>query len=110
MTDIVKRITHVYKKPNENDTTLSGQLNILNKDVSLFMGQLDDVNIAANRVKKNTIDRMAVHETKQQLQTEQIDAMKKQIKTLKEIIRLMYDALDKQSPGNFIEATPAQSQ
>eukprot|EP00971_Amphidinium_carterae_P250295 4968615-Amphidinium_carterae.1 len=66
------------------------------------MGQLDDVKIAADRVKKwkkNTIDRMAVYETKQQLQSEQIDAMKKQIKTLEKIIRLMYDALDKQSPG-----------
>eukprot|EP00971_Amphidinium_carterae_P311886 6199544-Amphidinium_carterae.1 len=63
------------------------------------MGQLDDVKVAADRVKKNTIERMAIYETKQQLQTEQIVAMKKQIKTLEDIICLMYDALDKQTPG-----------
>eukprot|EP00971_Amphidinium_carterae_P015679 309385-Amphidinium_carterae.1 len=32
MTDIVKRITHVYDKLNENDTNLGGQLNILKED------------------------------------------------------------------------------
>eukprot|EP00971_Amphidinium_carterae_P238503 4734685-Amphidinium_carterae.1 len=88
MTDIIKRITHVYEKLNENDTTLGGQLNILKEDVNLFMSQLDDVKIAADHVKKKTIERMAEYETQQQQQKEQIDALKKQIKTLEDIIRL----------------------
>eukprot|EP00971_Amphidinium_carterae_P278687 5532206-Amphidinium_carterae.1 len=73
------------------------------------MGQLDDVKAAADHVKKATIERMAAYKTQQQYHTEQIDAMKKQIKTLEEIIRLMYDALDKQTPGTSSEATPAHS-
>eukprot|EP00971_Amphidinium_carterae_P311821 6198003-Amphidinium_carterae.1 len=109
MTEIVKRITHVYEKLNENDTTLGGQLNILKEDVNLFMGQLDDVKAAADNLKTKTIERMAAYELKQQLHTEQIDAIKKQIKTLEDIIRLMYDALDKQTTGTSSEATPAQS-
>eukprot|EP00971_Amphidinium_carterae_P214001 4246943-Amphidinium_carterae.1 len=109
MADIVKRITHVYDKLNENDTNLSGQLNILKEDVSLFIGQINDVKAAADNLMKKTIERMAIYETKQELHTEQIEAMKKQIKTLEDIIRLMYDALDKQTPGTSSEAAPVKS-
>eukprot|EP00971_Amphidinium_carterae_P166875 3307042-Amphidinium_carterae.1 len=108
MTDIVKRITHVYERLNENDTNLGGQLNILKEDVKLFMAQLDDVQIAADHVKNQTIERMAVYETQQQQQKEQIEALKKQIKTLK-TIRLMFDAMEKQSPDTSSAATPVQS-
>eukprot|EP00971_Amphidinium_carterae_P335889 6471978-Amphidinium_carterae.1 len=109
MTDIVKRITHVYERLNENDTNLGGQLNILKEDVKLFMAQLDDVKIAADHVKNQTIERLAVYETHQQQQKEQIDALKKQIKTLETIIRLMFDAMEKQSPDTSSAATPVQS-
>eukprot|EP00971_Amphidinium_carterae_P123948 2454845-Amphidinium_carterae.1 len=74
------------------------------------MAQLDDVKLAADHVKKTTIERMAVYETQQQQQhKDQIDALKKQIKTLEDIIRLMYDSIDKQTPGTSSEATPVQS-
>eukprot|EP00971_Amphidinium_carterae_P189652 3764453-Amphidinium_carterae.3 len=36
MTDIVKRVTHVYERLNENDTHLGGQLNILKEDCLLY--------------------------------------------------------------------------
>eukprot|EP00971_Amphidinium_carterae_P161062 3193595-Amphidinium_carterae.1 len=109
MTEIMKRITHIYEKLNENDTNLGGQLNIIKEDVNLFMDQLDEVKIAADHVKNQTIERMAVYETHQQQQQEQIEALKKQIKALETIIRLMYDADDKQSPDTSSAATPAQS-
>eukprot|EP00971_Amphidinium_carterae_P165362 3277952-Amphidinium_carterae.1 len=62
MTDIIKRITFVYEKLNENDTTLSGQLNILKEDTIIFLSQLDQVKAAAENVKQKTITRMAAYE------------------------------------------------
>eukprot|EP00971_Amphidinium_carterae_P343455 6483209-Amphidinium_carterae.1 len=109
MTDIMKRITHIYEKLNENDTTLGGQLGILKEDVKVFFEQIDNVKKAADHVKAQIVERMAVYETHQLQQQEQIDALKKQVRTLETIIRLMYDAEEKRTPGSSSAATPAPS-
>eukprot|EP00971_Amphidinium_carterae_P211437 4195262-Amphidinium_carterae.1 len=109
VTDIMKRITHVYEKLNENDTTLGGQLGILREDVNHFIDQIDNVKMAADHVKTQTVERMAVYETHQLQHQEQIEALKKQVKTLETIIRLMYDADEKRTSGSSSAASPAPS-